>query len=275
MQNPMKYLSIVTGATFISASPLSAALVFYDSFTEGSTPLTLPGHTPDTGGADWANAQNTTAVGDTQISAGSLADPTGLALSATGGKLTAITDDDYRGFSSLSGGGLGADGTTVYVSALVDLAAGGSAATGIEFRRGATNATSHGAARSFFIGSIGSTYAAQTQIAGASGSAALTPGQVNFVVARFNFVAGNDSIDVWVNPADAADLAGPADGTISGADFSFNHVAFSNFNSTAFGSVDEVRIGTELSDVTSIPEPSTVLLGLSGSLLLLRLRRRR
>ena len=273
MKLKLKQHTLLWGSVgMLGLHPLSAALIFHEPFSESAYPAAWEGTTPDVGGDAWAAGQGTNEQVNVEITDVSI-DTTGTqALTATGGKLSLTAEDEYRGYSVLSGGGLGGDGTSVYLSTLIDLTDTdiNGQATGLDIRKNSPTDATHSTNRVLFIGAIGTNYAVQTQVG--AGSVALGPG-VNFVVTRFNFVAGNDTIDVWVNPT-AADLTGPADGQLTGAEFDFDHVAISTFGNFATGTLDEIRIGTELTDVALVPEPSsTALLGLGGLALILRRRR--
>jgi hypothetical protein len=84
--------------------------------------------------------------------------------------------------------------------------------------------------------------------------------------------AASDSVTVWLNPT----LGGVGDPTggiaVSGVDLAWNTLMFSDYdgNSAAW---DEVRWGTDFNSVTTIPEPTSALLGSFGVLALLRRRR--
>ena len=191
-----------------------------------------------------------------------------VALSASGGKLDFDTSGGDRGESGLTSG-VGADGTTAYVSFLIDLSSGGSLFTGIEFRNGSSN---NNAIRAIRVGFTGGSYAVETNTG--SGSVALDSG-LNFVVLKLNYVLGDDTVDVYVNPTlDDLNL-GNFDGQLTGGNFAFDHIGLATFNSTADGFADEIRVGTELSDVAAIiPTPAALPAGLL-MLGLLVVRRRR
>lgn len=89
--------------------------------------------------------------------------------------------------------------------------------------------------------------------------------------------AGNDSLEVWLNPADMGSegALGAAQITRSDTDLNFDRIQLRG-GSAAGGSeswqFDNLRLGTTLADV-AVPEPSATLLG--GLALLGFLRRRR
>ncbi len=95
-----------------------------------------------------------------------------------------------------------------------------------------------------------------------------------------NNIAGTDTINASVYSSSATDLSSPL-GTIAGAtgevSSGLSHLGFFQDTSANGGlNVDEFRLGTTISDVTAVPEPSTVALLLGGfGLLVVRAVRRR
>ena len=129
--------------------------------------------------------------------------------------------------------------------------------------------------------------AAQWQLArqaGAGNFSNATTG-VNESTATFFFVlkmtlgAGNDTAILYVNPANAAALAGAGNASyVNFTDFA-TPTALNLFRQNSGAndgnvSIDEVRVGTAAADMfATIPEPSAALLGGLGLLALLRRRR--
>ena len=96
---------------------------------------------------------------------------------------------------------------------------------------------------------------------------------VNLWVVRFDFsnTAGGDSATVWKNPV--IDGTEPAGGTtVSGADLQIGSLGLARFSGAGLA-LDEIRLGDTFSDVTGVPEPSSVLLSFLGALALIRRRR--
>jgi len=95
----------------------------------------------------------------------------------------------------------------------------------------------------------------------------------HFLVWRFDFGVGdNDTVTIFSDPTSGTDFSGAGSGQISGINAAFDGIAFTSTGATL--QWDEIRIGTVLSDVTTVPEPSLgAILGLS--LISLFLRRRR
>lgn len=273
MMNPALIVAAACAALLTVVHTAGAAQLYYESFTEDSLPTGFLGTTPDNGG-DWVASQNTP---NDQIVAGSL-DATGtLALPTAGGKVQFNQDDNTRGTSVLTGGGVGADNTTVYASFLIDLAGSAASFTGLEFRIGSGNTN---AGRPVRIGAYSNDFIVGTD--GGSGSVSFSESDASdiahFIVLQFNFVAGDDTVDVFIDPTLAALQANTSDGQLTDRDFAFDRIGLANFNNNpTFGFVDEIRIGTTLADVADvavIPEPASLgLLGFGGLVMLGRRRR--
>lgn len=82
-----------------------------------------------------------------------------------------------------------------------------------------------------------------------------------FVVSELNM--DSETMTTYLNPGDLNDVVGSASHTLSdtasGTWEDMNSFIFS-LGGTASGTVDEIRIGTTLGDVTPVPEPSTYAL---------------
>jgi hypothetical protein len=102
-----------------------------------------------------------------------------------------------------------------------------------------------------------------------------TTASATFFVIRFDFGSGTDAATIYANPLLASE-PGTATGQISASDLSFDRIAIASFTSAPAISIDEIRVGTTyLSVATAVPEPATTaaLLG-AATLALAALRRR-
>jgi hypothetical protein len=100
---------------------------------------------------------------------------------------------------------------------------------------------------------------------------------VNLFLVRFDLGtgAGADSVTAWMNPT-LTGLGDPTGGvTVSGLDLrSVDRVSFATFGGGANLDADEIRLGSTLTSVTAVPEPTSLsLLGL-GAIGLLAIRRK-
>jgi hypothetical protein len=112
----------------------------------------------------------------------------------------------------------------------------------------------------------------------------LEEGQVYFLMARIDWVNGNETVTLYVNPAVGAEAGSLTPSAVTTA---LNVANGSNVNQmSAIGlfaggvgtewAFDEIRVGTTLADVAPIPEPSSLaLVCLSGVGMLLRQRKSR
>lgn len=83
---------------------------------------------------------------------------------------------------------------------------------------------------------------------------------VNLFVVKIEFSADSngDSISVWRNPSNlgSESSSGTADATLSGFDFSFDRVSLARFNAANGFALDEIRLGSTWSDVTTVLDAS-------------------
>ena len=261
----MSFAAVAVSAVLASGQVASAATLYYESFTESSYPTAFLGSTPDSGGGVWTISQNSSTD---QIVSSSI-DTTGTqALTATGGKLDFSASTDNRTRSTLTAG-LGADGTTKYASFLIDIDDDGGTAgfDGLEFKNSGSTI--------FRIGWLSDSYGVHNATV-ATGSGVMSAG-LNFVVAEFNFGAGNsDTVDLYFNPTVAALSAGTSSAQLATADYSFDIFEITQYHNGELGGfIDEIRVGDDLADVALIPEPSTFAITALGLFLGLVGRRRR
>ena len=267
MKKMMTLLAVVGLVLALAPAASQASTIYYESFTESAYPTAFLGSTPDSGGGVWTIKQNTSAD---QIVTGSIVTTGTEALTATGGKLDLDYGSDTRTRSTLTAG-LGDDGTTKYASFLIDITNPGAVAggfDGLEFH--------DSGGLTFRIGWLGGDYGVHGATVD-TGSGVMSAG-LNFVVAEFNFGAGNnDTVDLYFNPTAGELAAGTFSAQLATADYSFDIFEIVQYNDGLMnGYIDEIRVGDELSDVAVVPEPATMsLLAIGGLGVLLKRRRRR
>ncbi len=111
---------------------------------------------------------------------------------------------------------------------------------------------------------------------GSDSSSAAPTVQANFLVVSLDF--DNNEAAFYVNP-DPLDVS-DNDFSVTGVNFTgsgISHVSIArqnnHFSGDFLGTFDEIRIGDEFIDVTGIPEPTTLTMGLIGLTLLASRRR--
>ena len=101
---------------------------------------------------------------------------------------------------------------------------------------------------------------------------------VFLIVGRLSLTAGDDTLDVWINPAFGSEPAGAANVSLTGFDLgALTHVFIDGGGTsspTANARLDELKLGTVYNDVVPLPEPTSTLGLLTGSALLLAARAR-
>ncbi len=170
---------------------------------------------------------------------------------------------------------------TIYMSFLVNTSAGTSwgLATGLS-----TAAVGNSASPGTIAASLRSTstnfgiYGAGTDIDIRTGPDSTPAGlSTLFFVAELNMTT--ETMTGYINPTDLNDVSGTAASTMTDTTATWGDMTHfvHSLGSTFAGSVDEIRIGTTMADVTpftAVPEPSsTALLGLGGIALILRRRK--
>ena len=95
----------------------------------------------------------------------------------------------------------------------------------------------------------------------------------------FNASGANERVRLYVNPTLGVEPVTANIDVISSASFSINQIRMSAGyfvagSPTAYGWVDEIRLGTDFASVTPVPEPSVWLLGCIGLLAVFAQRRR-
>jgi hypothetical protein len=110
----------------------------------------------------------------------------------------------------------------------------------------------------------------------ASTSVPVTPFVTAFLVLRIDFLAGADTIRLFVNPAPGGPAPTVASATKTDRDLAtIDRIGVFSVDSNGDprGSIDEIRIGSSFSDVAPVPEASSVGLFAIGALVLSRRKR--
>lgn len=205
------------------------------------------------------------------------------------GRLVTLFDLAGTFASYLESGRIGANGSTLYISFILQKASTSNTGyNAFEFYR-TSNADSNrvvslntysGQPDANFYLTVGEAANGGTFPSGSESAVndnlGFTSASATFFVIRFNFGTGTDTAAIYANPLLASE-PGTATGQISASDLSFDRIAIASFTSAPAISVDEIRVGTTyLSVATAVPEPATTaaLLG-AAALALAALRRRR
>ncbi|MCZ4312787.1 DUF4347 domain-containing protein [Comamonadaceae bacterium G21597-S1] len=221
------------------------------------TPMGTSGNLSGSGGGTgWAG--NWSGGGSSiRLSSGSLSDPTGL-LPVSGGKaqfqLSSFLFPSSATATRDLSTSIGANGTTTWISFIVQPDTGGSNYTGIEFGSGSATVGFAGLSQGnkFVVG-----------VAGTSGNAVsglnAVNGQNTLLVLRIEHLAGNDVLTLYVNPTPGLNAPDSA----STASASFDLGTFTRLSVTAgtvfIGSnnsyLDEIRVGRTFADVAPTAAP--------------------
>jgi hypothetical protein len=283
----------------------SAGLLAYEPFANAAG-TTIIGSSDGFGfSSAWVNYSTSTGI-DTNTSYGlSYTDGSGNSLTTSGGagffqgSTTANASmQPIRVLSFATGtnsGSIKTDGSSIWISFLIARSgptgtlAGNPYGRGVNLGLDVSNGVTTAVVQHLATG--GSSAAPQNTVGlipqGAAGnlkpSTVTFGGQTNLVVVRIDYLNGNDSAYLWVNPTLGSQ---PLDSTANtnslvGFDFSFNDIrmfAGGQANGAQpYGEalLDEVRIGDTWADVTPIPEPVMAsLVGLGGLALLIYRRRK-
>lgn len=239
------------GAGSMSAG---AALMLYDGFG-GTSGANIEGNGGGTGwgGALWYNNNAVANVGYTSP---------GLSYSSlqvSGNKATA-TGGDLGAFRFMNNGTLGNGNVSYWISFVAQSGSAGNSYGGVSLYSGDSS-------ESFFIGQRnGQNTFGIERSGGANGNSSVSAGSQSLLVIRVDFTDASESARLWVNPTlGAVPTDSSAAVTLSGlANFTFDTIRIQSGGSTSF-SVDEFRFGTSFLDVTPVPEPVGVALGIFGS----------
>ena len=97
---------------------------------------------------------------------------------------------------------------------------------------------------------------------------AFTLGSTHLVVGRLSLVdGGNDTLDIWLDPelTSAYFSTNAVDSSVTAGFVSVTNLFQIGSGAAAIATYDELRLGTDVTDVIAIPEPMTLgLIGLSG-----------
>jgi hypothetical protein len=236
------------------SAPAGAASIAYEGFDYASGAF-LNG---ENGGSGWAGAW---AAGNplTFIAVPGLAFGS---LGATGGAATATVKPDPPQGGDITfeqrqlAASFGADNTALYLSFLLR------PETGFGFYGGFNLG-------GLFIGKSGQVNSYSLETTGNIVSSSIAPqvGETVLLVLRAQFQAGNDLFDLFVNPVPGVAEPALADATMTNVDLLAD--SFVTINNAGAWTLDEIRIGSTLADVTpsAVPEPPVALLLATGLLL--------
>jgi PEP-CTERM motif len=298
-----------------SSTPASADLLIYEPFdyTAGSAIIgQTDAYTPGTANT-WARAGTAGTASVHSVVTPFLTAPSGFPASVgNAGSLVggATGSGDFTEYGRMSLGSEYGANSTLYYSLLLNVPSTSGMTVPNSNLNAANdgivifnNAAGAGARPTVFageltlrLGSVANTFnlgvrATTTANNTTSFTGNLTPGQTYLVVVEYasGAVAGTGGVNsLWINPSSAtfgAALAPAADETTAGT-FSAT-AANDHADSLILGAgvaanadptqtlVDELRVGTTWADVTSVPEPSTLVLAGFGALSLLSWQRAR
>lgn len=232
-----------------------AALISYEGFdyTQGANV------TGQSGGTGWSGAWTTTS-GDTTVTSSGLSfgdlDVTGNAQTTAAGATTI----GFRSFDS----SYGSDGTSFWFSFLAQRNAAVTDFAGISFYNGGTS----GGDRTFSIQRDGASSVSWSLSGDADTGIAIDVGQTYLLTVEILFNAGDDTVNLYVDPTIGGSAPTVADATITISDASFDRIRVAAANGADY-TFDELRFGDTFLDVTpsTIPEPSTYALLVSALML--------
>lgn len=262
--------SLLLAFGLIGLGPAQAALIAYDDFNYTAT-ANVTGQNGGTGAwsGGWAAS---TGDNSTVVTNGGLT-YTGLPTAGN-----AAMDNSFSSLGNTRAwtapGGLFADGSELWFSALVNTSAAGS-----DLRLFAlTSANVGGGGVGFSLAGSGVRANLGTSV---SGTLAGTSGTTMLLVARIQFsdTPGADAVTAWVNPAISATPPSPGSGVLLSGDIASGLLSAPLVGYRGGGgwqgTVDEFRIGTTYGDVVAIPEPAVMSLSMMAGLGLLLGRRSR
>jgi hypothetical protein len=253
----------------VAAAPRSAdaALAAYDEFDYAPIGSDLNGKT---GGGSFGFTGPWSGQTSYNIGSGSLASPF-APMPQLGNSVTAVAFGDNRGIDRLLSTPLGTEGTSAYISVLIQpqgiLHQGAYDGWFALALRGSTDVF-------FGMSYPGSAIGLEVGFEKSLTNVNAVIGQTFFGVIRIDFTEGVDPVYLYVNPQPGA----PEPATASASLINLN-VNFLNMVSlTGPGGVgyDSLRIGTTYADVTPVPEPAALsLVGVAAMAVWQSGRRRR
>jgi len=267
--------------TLVAAASSQAALLFYDGFNYAAGSINGTQNGGIGGLTAWVEGEGTVTNDPTIVSSGL----TAPGLSTIGGALSDTTSSSLGARRTFDNTGLGADGTSVWFSALYNHTSAGS-----DFRlklfadssislgtSGYATAANSGIGFNFTGGTGLRVENQNVQIGTAT---ALAVNTVHLVVGRIDFsdTSNADRVLLWVNPT--ISLTAPLDAAAAQNVTGFNlqatlgNAVAARWGGAGTGIIDEIRLGNTFGDVVAIPEPSTYALLLGGLGALVWLRRR-
>ena len=175
-------------------------------------------------------------------------------------------------------GDIGLDGTTLYMSVLLQQSVTNQIFTAFDVFRNSFNDSDRRASIDIWTGhggDISQWYVTGWIPTNTPHSAAPVGGgpvtNTSLFVLKFTFGLGdNDTLAVYTNPTVGGAEPGSPTGSITGLNLAFDRVGTAHF-SNGFITADEIRVGADYASV--VPEPSMLTLGVLGAGMLLRRRR--
>ncbi len=237
--------------SLLTLTQLNAAPFFYEGFDFGGTAI------PDISGTNGWSDFNTGNNGLISYATSGLSYSDGSnSLGVSGGSALAAdtgnTEIYYSQNVSRPGDALNT-GNSVYFSFLNKSVGDGSRSFGLT----TDNTNNNFGLRVYRVGGFW-----QLQVGGTSDLSAVSTNNFDgMILGRITMQDGVDLVEIWANPnlASEGSLGAPI-ASLSANTPGFNHVRLEGGNFPTDLQFDEVRLGTSFSDVTTIPEPSTLIL---------------
>jgi hypothetical protein len=272
----MKRLSLVAvgvGCLLLQGAFAQVTLPFYDGFNyaEGS---------PLIGSGPWTVGGTSGGGGLTNTVAAALSYP-GLPGSGLGVLSTAVASGDRNvglNFANASSG-------TLYASFLLDVTTAPTGNRQLAFLTSSSANSANGTVNGIFLNSSMQLGISKNSSSAPNALDTLTTLSLNttyFVVVGYTFNGVGNEYDLWLDPTPggsqpAADVSYTGGTDMSSLSYFFLQQRNNTSNFGAVWDFDELRIGTAWSDVTAVPEPTSLAaltgLGVLGMILKRRMRR--